>query len=168
MISFATTWVRPRSHWPPTSGPRLTRSARPTWCTRTGISSPHPRTASAPPTSRCSASTCGAPDPRSLPCPRAEPAEQDVEAAFKFGGPVIAGEVGGEAAEDGKFADRQAVQPEAEQVVGLIGVLHEFLQLVEHVAEKEPEQGTVDVQGVCPAESGPREQGEDVLEGAQG
>jgi hypothetical protein len=99
---------------------------------------------------------------------RAQSAEEDVEAAFKFGGSVVAGEVGGELAEKRKFADRQAVQAEAEQVVGLIGVLDKFLQLVEDVAVEESEEGSVDVQGVSSAESGAGQEGEDVLEVAQG
>ena len=43
----------------PTSARRWTRSARPTWSTRTGTSSPRPATGSAPPTWPCSASTSG-------------------------------------------------------------------------------------------------------------
>jgi hypothetical protein len=56
----------------------------------------------------------------------AQSAEEDVEAAFEFGSSVVAGEIGGKAAEDGKFADRQPVQAKAEHVVGLVGVLDEF------------------------------------------
>ena len=40
------------------------------------------------------------------------------------------------------------MQPQAEQVVGLLRPLDEFLQLVEDVTVKEPEQGPVDLQGV--------------------
>jgi hypothetical protein len=40
--------------------------------------------------------------------------EQDVEAAFEFGGAVVGGQDGGEAAQDGKFADRQPVQARAQ------------------------------------------------------
>ena len=87
---------------------------------------------------------------------------------FEFGGSVVRGEVVGQTAEDGEFADRQPVQAETEQVVGLLGVLDQFLQLVEDVAVEEPEKGTVDVQGISSAESGVRQQGENVLEGAQG
>ena len=97
-----------------------------------------------------------------------EPGEEDVEAAFEFGGAVVGGQGGGEAAQQGEFADRQPVQAEPQQVVGLVGVLDEFLQLVQDVAVQEPEQGPVDVQGVGPAEPGPGEQGQDVLERAQG
>jgi hypothetical protein len=52
--------------------------------------------------------------------------EQDVKAAFEFGGAVV-GQDGGAAAQQGEFADRQPVQPEPEQVVGLVGVVDEFL-----------------------------------------
>ena len=40
------------------------------------------------------------------------------------------------------------------QVVGLVRVLYEFLQLVEHVAIQEAEERQVDVQCVGPAEPG--------------
>ena len=94
-----------------------------------------------------------------------EPGEQDVETAFEFGGAVVAGQGRGQAAEQGEFADRQPVQAEPEQVVGLVGVLDEFLEFVQDVAVQEPEQGPVDVQGVGSAEPGPGEQGQDVLGG---
>ena len=81
-----------------------------------------------------------------------EPGEEDVEAAFEFGGAVVAGQGGGQAAEQGEFADRQPVQAEPEQVVGLVGVLDEFLELVQDVAVQEAEQGPVDVQGAGSAE----------------
>jgi hypothetical protein len=35
-----------------------------------------------------------------------EPGEEDVEAAFEFGGAVVGGQDGGQAAEQGEFADR--------------------------------------------------------------
>jgi hypothetical protein len=57
----------------------------------------------------------------------AQATEEDVEAAFEFGSSVVADEIGGEAAEDGKFADWQPVQAKAEHVVALVGVLNEFL-----------------------------------------
>ena len=79
-----------------------------------------------------------------------QPGEQDVEAAFEFGGAVVGGQGGGEAAEQGEFADRQQVQAEPQQVVGLVGVLDEFLELVQDVAVQEPEQGQVDVQASGP------------------
>jgi hypothetical protein len=60
------------------------------------------------------------------------------------------------------------VQAEPEQVVGFLGVLDEFLELVQDVAAQEPEQGPVDVQGVGAAEPGPGEQGQDVFQRAQG
>ena len=97
-----------------------------------------------------------------------EPGEQDVEAAFEFGGAVVGGQDGGQAAEQGEVADRQPVQAEPEQVVGLVGADGEFLELVQDVAVQEAEQGPVDVQGVGSAEPGPGEQGQDVLQGAQG
>jgi hypothetical protein len=97
-----------------------------------------------------------------------EPGEQDVQAAFEFGGAVVAGQDGGEAAEQGEVGDRQPVQAEPQQVVGLVGVDGEFLEFVQDVAVQEPEQGPVDVQGAGSAEPGPGEQGQDVLQGAQG
>ena len=96
-----------------------------------------------------------------------EAGEQDVEAAFEFGGAVVGGQDGGEAAEEGEFADRQPVQAEPEQVVGLLGADGEFLEFVQDVAVQEPEQGPVDVQGVGSAEPGPGEQGQDGFQGAQ-
>ena len=77
-----------------------------------------------------------------------QPGEQDVEAAFEFGGAVVAGQDGGQAAEQGEVADRQPVQAEPEQGVGFVGADGEFLELVEDVAVQEAEQGPVDVQGV--------------------
>ena len=94
--------------------------------------------------------------------------EEDVEAALELGGAVVGGQGGGEAAQQGKFADRQPVQAQPQQVVGLVRVLDEFLQLVQDVAVQESEQGPVDVQGVGSAEPGACEQGQDVLERAQG
>ena len=94
--------------------------------------------------------------------------EQDVEAAFKFGGAVVAGQDGGQAAEQGEVADRQSVQAEPEQGVSLLGADGEFLELVEDVTVQKAEQGPVDVQGIGSAESGPGEQGQDVFQGAQG
>jgi hypothetical protein len=93
-----------------------------------------------------------------------EAGEEDVEAALEFGGAVVGGQDGGEAAEQGEFADRQPVQAQPQQVVGLVRVLDEFLQFVQDVAVQESEQGPVDVQGVGPAEPGAGEQGQDVLE----
>ncbi len=66
--------------------------------------------------------------------------QEDVEAAFEFGGAVVGGQDGGEAAEQGEFADRQPVQAQPQQVVGLVRVVDEFLQLVEHMAVQEAEQ----------------------------
>src|ERR1700733_6326378 len=63
-----------------------------------------------------------------------EPGEQDVEAAFEFGGAVVGGQDGCQPAEQGEFADRQAVQAEPQQVVGLVGGDSEFLQFVHDVA----------------------------------
>src|SRR5512133_310273 len=88
--------------------------------------------------------------------------EQDVESAFEFGGAVVGGQDGGEAAQPGEFADGEPVQSEPQQVVGLFGFFDEFLELVEHVAVQEAEQGPVDVQGVGSAEPGAGEQREDV------
>jgi hypothetical protein len=45
-----------------------------------------------------------------------QPGEQDVEAAFEFGGAVVGGQDGGQAAEQGEFADRQPVQAEPLQL----------------------------------------------------
>src|SRR5260370_42395197 len=89
-----------------------------------------------------------------------QPGEQDVEAAFEFGRAVVGGQDAGQAAEQGEVTDRQPVQAEPEQGVGLVGVLDEFLGLVQDVAVQEAGQGPVDVQGVGPAESGPGEQGQ--------
>jgi hypothetical protein len=53
-------------------------------------------------------------------------------------------------------------------VHGLImAAVDNALKLVEDVAVQEAEQGAVDVQGVGPAEPGPGEQGQDVLQRAQ-
>jgi hypothetical protein len=94
--------------------------------------------------------------------------EEDVEAALELGGAVVGGQGGGEAAQQGEFADRQPVQAQPQHVVGLVRVLDEFLEFVEDVAVQESEQGPVDVQGVGSAEPGPGEQAQDVLERAQG
>ena len=108
------------------------------------------------------------------PCPvwqgqcAGQPGKEDVEAAFEFGGAVVDGQDGGEAAEQGEFADRQPVQAQPQQVVGLVRVVDEFLQLVEHMAVQEAEQGPVDMQRVGAAEAGPGEQGQDVFERTQG
>ena len=96
-----------------------------------------------------------------------QPGEEDVEAALELGGAVVGGQDGGEAAEQRELADWQPVQAQPEQVVGLVGVIDEFLELVEDVAVQEPEQGPVDVQGVGRAEPGAGEQGEDVLQRAE-
>ena len=90
--------------------------------------------------------------------------EEDVEAALELGGAVVGGQGGGEAAQQGEFADRQPVQAQPQQVVGLVRVLDEFLQLVQDVAVQESEQGPVDVQGVGSAEPGACEQCQDVLD----
>ena len=87
--------------------------------------------------------------------------EEDVEAALELGGAVVGGQDGGEGAEQGELEDRQPVQAQPEQVVGLVGVVDEFLELVEDVAVQEPEQGPVDVQGVGGAEPGAGEEGEE-------
>ena len=84
-----------------------------------------------------------------------EPGEQDVEAAFEFGGAVIRGQDGGQAAQQREFADWQPVQAQPQQVVGLVRVFDEFLQFVEDVAVQEAEQGPVDVQRVGSAVPGP-------------
>ena len=97
-----------------------------------------------------------------------QPGEQDVQAAFELGGTVVAGQDGGQAAEQGEFAGRQPVQAEPEQVIGLVRADGEFLEFVQDVAVQESGQGPVDVQGAGPAEPGPGEQGQDVLQGAQG
>ena len=60
------------------------------------------------------------------------------------------------------------MQAEPQQVVGFLGAVDEFLELVEDVAVQEPEQGPVDVQGVGSAEPGAGEQGQDVFQGPQG
>ena len=60
------------------------------------------------------------------------------------------------------------MQAQPQQVVGLVRVVDEFLQFVEHMAVQEAEQGPVDVQRVGAAEAGPGEQGEDIFERAQG
>ena len=80
-----------------------------------------------------------------------------------FGGAVVGGQDGGQAAEQGEVVGRQPVQAEPEQGVGLVGADGEFLELVQDVAMQEPEHGPVDVQGVGPAEPGPGEQGQDGL-----
>ena len=69
----------------------------------------------------------------------------------------------GKAAEQREFADRQPIQAQPQQVVGLVRVLYEFLQLVEHVTVQEAEEGPVDVQRVGSAEPGAGEQREDVF-----
>ena len=65
---------------------------------------------------------------------RCEPGQEDAGSAFGFGGAVVAGEDGDEAAQQGDLADRQpvqaeAVQAEAGQAGGLAGVAGEFLEL---------------------------------------
>jgi len=46
---------------------------------------------------------------------------------LEVGGSVVAGEFGGHGAYPGEFAGSEAVQAEAEQVVGLVGVIDEVL-----------------------------------------
>ena len=46
---------------------------------------------------------------------------------WKVGGSVVAGELGGHGAYPGEFAAGEAVQAEPEQVVGLVGVVDDFL-----------------------------------------
>jgi hypothetical protein len=62
-----------------------------------------------------------------------QPGEQDVQAAFEFSRAVVGGQDGGQAAEQGELPDRQPVQ-----VIRLVGVLDEFLQLVEDMAVQKP------------------------------
>src|ERR1700678_2295229 len=78
----------------------------------------------------------------------AQPGEQDVQAAFEFGSAVVAAQDRGQVAEQGELADREPVQAQPEQVIGLVGVLDELLQLIQDVAVQEAEQCPVDVQGV--------------------
>jgi hypothetical protein len=68
----------------------------------------------------------------------------------------------------GEFAGRQPAQAQPQQVVGLVLVVDEFLQFVEHMAVQEAGQGPVYVQRVGAAEAGAGEQGEDIFERAQG
>ena len=51
-----------------------------------------------------------------------EPGEHDVESLVEFGGSVVGGQFGGEAAEQRKLPWWQAVEAEAQQVVLLVGV----------------------------------------------
>ena len=132
----------PSSGSPSTSAASLTStsSARPRPC---WPASSRPRVAAARPGLRRLRGQCGG-----------QAGQEDVEAALEFGGAVVGGQDGGEAAQQREFADRQPVQAQPQQVVGLVRVLDEFLQLVEDVAVQESEQGPVDVQGVGPAEPG--------------
>lgn len=66
--------------------------------------------------------------------------DEDVEASFEFGGSVIACEDGGEAAEEGELSDRESMQAEAEQGVGLVRVVDQLLEFVEDVAVQEAEE----------------------------
>jgi hypothetical protein len=75
--------------------------------------------------------------------------------AFEFGGSVVGGQDGGQAAQQGELGDREPVQAEPEQAVGLVGIAGPFLQLVQDVAVQEAEQCPVDAQGVGSAEAGP-------------
>ena len=79
--------------------------------------------------------------------------------AFEFGGSVIVGEDGSQAAEQREFADWQAVQAEAEEVVGLVRVVDELLQLVQDfVIEDTPEKTETDLTNLLnidPFVSGP-------------
>lgn len=59
-----------------------------------------------------------------------EPGQKKVQAAFELGGAVVDGLVGVEAAQDGEFADRQAVQSRAQYLLMLLGVLDDFLELL--------------------------------------
>ena len=58
----------------------------------------------------------------------AQAGEDDGESFVELGGTVVGGQGGGEGAEPGELGDGQAVQPEAEQVIGLVGVLDLFLE----------------------------------------
>ncbi len=53
----------------------------------------------------------------------AEPGEHDGESFVEFGGAVVGGQDGGEGAQPGELGDGQPVQPEAEHVVGLVGIV---------------------------------------------
>ena len=83
---------------------------------------------------------------------------EDVEAAFEFGGSVVGGQDGAEPAQHRELGDREPVQAEPVQAVGLVRIAGQFLQLVQDVAVQEAEQGPVEVQGVGSAEAGPGEQ----------
>jgi hypothetical protein len=48
--------------------------------------------------------------------------EQDVESLVQVGCSVVGGELGGEAADEGEFQQRQVGDAEAAQVFGLAGV----------------------------------------------
>ena len=74
----------------------------------------------------------------------------------------------GEAAQQRELGDREPVQAEPQQAVGLVGIAGQFLQLVQDLAMQEAEQGPVEMQGVGSAEAGPGEQREDVFERPQG
>jgi hypothetical protein len=65
--------------------------------------------------------------------------QQQIEAAVEFGGAVVGGQGGCQRTQNGEFGDRQAVQTEADYVVGFLGSLDDLLQLVEDVAVQEPE-----------------------------
>jgi hypothetical protein len=60
--------------------------------------------------------------------------QEDAKAPFEFGGAVVGGQDGGEAAQQRQFSDWQPVQAQAQQVVGLVRAVDEFLQFVEDVA----------------------------------
>jgi len=53
--------------------------------------------------------------------------DHQCDALLEVGGSVVAGEFGGHGAYPGEFAGSEAVQAEAEQVVGLVGVIDEVL-----------------------------------------
>ena len=52
----------------------------------------------------------------------AQPGDDDVESFVEFGGAVVGGQDGGQGAQPGELGDGQAMQSEAEQVVGFVGI----------------------------------------------
>ena len=87
-----------------------------------------------------------------------------VESFVELGGAVVGGQGGGEGAEPGELGDGQPVESEAEQVVGLVGVLDLFLEFVQDVAVEEPGEQTGGVQRAGLVEPGGAEQLDQLLE----
>jgi hypothetical protein len=71
--------------------------------------------------------------------------EEDVESLVELGCSVVVGELGGEAAEEGKLPRGQVEEAQPEQVVALLGVDRQSLSFGEDESVKEADVEVLDV-----------------------